>query len=385
MSKRQKMIVWGILITLILFLSACSGDNGTGAEGTEPQTESVSVKPEIITTTETTIKKETEAPETTKEKITTEETTTEVTSAEVEKKEPFSDDLFVMPESGQRPIAVLIDNEGSGVLPQGGPGLAQVVYEILVEGGITRIMPVYWGQDIELLGPVRSARHYILDYMKEIDAFFVHYGWSPQAKYDIADNGIEIANGVSNAYSIFWDITKDKGNWQDTYTSSKNIENFMDHNRYSKQTKVNIRSKFNNKWIIPEGGTQCHKLNIGYSSAYRVGYEYNPETGLYERTRQGKAHMERNNGKQIEAGNIVIMMVKNHTIKGDDAGRQELETVGTGKGYYITSGKIMEINWSKESRFAMSKFTDADGTIIKFNPARTWIQVVPVEAVIDYE
>jgi len=95
--------------------------------------------------------------------------------------------------------------------------------------------------------------------------------------------------------------------------------------------------------------------------------------------------MERNNDLQIEAGNIIIMKVRNYTIKGDDAGRQHLETTGSGTGYYVTSGKIINIKWTKETRFAMTKFTDEKGEEIVLNPARTWIQVVPVEAIIDFE
>ncbi|HBN83174.1 MAG TPA: DUF3048 domain-containing protein, partial [Clostridiales bacterium] len=137
-------------------LTACSESGRTNAEDTDEtvSTTKITITTKPVTTAQTT-KEETTEKETTKE-----ETTVEVTTTEEEK--PFSDDLFVLPEDGQRPIAVVIDNEGSTVLPQGGPGLAQIVYEFIVEGGISRIMPIYWGLDIEYLGPVRSARHYML-------------------------------------------------------------------------------------------------------------------------------------------------------------------------------------------------------------------------------
>jgi hypothetical protein len=286
-----------------------------GGPGTGKSVVAVNLLAELtkeVTTMVVTTTKET----TTEETSSNEETTTEETTSEEEKKNVFCDELFVMPKDGIRPVAVLIDNEGSSVLPQGGPGLAQVVYEIIVEGGITRLMPVYWGLDIDYLGPVRSARHYMLDYMKETDAFFVHYGWSPQAKQDIADYGIQIANGVSNAYNIFWDLTKDKNNWQDTYTSSDRIKDFMIRNGYSTETKVRMSERYHEEWSIPTEGKDCSFLSIQYSSGYKIGYEFNPDNGLYKRTRQGKPHMERNNDLQIEAGNIIIMKVRNYTIKG---------------------------------------------------------------------
>ncbi len=377
MSRRLKIVVCGVLILSFFMLTACSESGRTNAEDTDEtvSTTKITITTKPVTTAQTT-KEETTEKETTKE-----ETTVEVTTTEEEK--PFSDDLFVLPEDGQRPIAVVIDNEGSTVLPQGGPGLAQIVYEFIVEGGISRIMPIYWGLDIEYLGPVRSARHYMLDYMKEYDAFFVHFGWSPQAKSDISDYGVQIANGVSNAYDIFWDITKNKNNWQDTYTNSSNIKKMMNRNKYSTETKVNMSERYVEEWRIPEEGAVCEQISIRYSSGYRIGYRYNPQTGLYDKTRQGQPHMERNNGEQIQAGNIIIMRVKNYTIKGDTEGRQHLETAGSGKGYYVTSGKVIEINWSKETRFAMTRFTDSNGDEIRLNPARTWIQVVPLDATIE--
>jgi len=83
-------------------------------------------------------------------------------------------------------------------------------------------MPVFWGQKTELIGPVRSARHYFLDYALEHDAIYVHIGWSPMAMADIPKLGV---NNINGAYGVFWDITNDKSNWQDTYTSMENWRN----------------------------------------------------------------------------------------------------------------------------------------------------------------
>ena len=79
-----------------------------------------------------------------------------------------------------RPIAVMIDNH-SGAWPQASLNQADIVYEIVVEGGETRLMAVFKGKNVDKIGPVRSSRHYFLDYALENDAIYVHYGWSPQA------------------------------------------------------------------------------------------------------------------------------------------------------------------------------------------------------------
>ena len=97
----------------------------------------------------------------------------------------MSDFNFTLPSEGIRPYAVMIDNEGPRPLPQGGIYLAQVIYEIIVEGGTTRLMPVFWDKNPTMIGPVRSSRHYFLDYAMEHDAIYVHFGYSPMAMQDL--------------------------------------------------------------------------------------------------------------------------------------------------------------------------------------------------------
>ena len=102
----------------------------------------------------------------------------------------------------ERPIAVMIDNH-IDAMPQAGLLEADIVYEIIVEGGETRLMLVLQGKDLEKVGPIRSARHYFLDYALENDAIYVHYGWSPQAESDISTLGVNNINGIYECSSSF--------------------------------------------------------------------------------------------------------------------------------------------------------------------------------------
>ena len=118
----------------------------------------------------------------------------------------------------ERPIAVMIDNH-KAALPQGGLNNAYMVYEIIVEGGESRLMALFKGQNLEKIGPVRSSRHYFLDYALENDAIYVHYGWSPQAQYDISNLGVNNINGISESESSFWRV-KDKRSPHNVATST---------------------------------------------------------------------------------------------------------------------------------------------------------------------
>jgi hypothetical protein len=273
----------------------------------------------------------------------------------------------------------MIDNEGSRVLPQGGLDKAQIVYEMIVEGGLTRLMPVFWGTDPEMIGPVRSSRHYFLDYSMEHDAIYVHFGWSTMAKADIPKLKIDNINGLYVSNSVIWDLTKDLGNWQDSYTSMKKLLDYAGEIKYRKTSNVKFPFKFNAPNEVPVNGKSALKVSIKYPSA-NTAYEYDKSTETYKRIRQGKPHLERVSGEQLEAKNIIVRFTKSYDIKGDAYGRQEMITTGSGTGYFITEGKVINIKWSKETRRSPTKYMDEAGKEIKLNAGQTWIQVVPLNS-----
>lgn len=292
------------------------------------------------------------------------------------KEEDGTVDNFVFPEEGTRPFAVMIDNQGSAVLPQGGLHMAQVVYEIIVEGGITRYMPVFWNVDPEMIGPVRSSRHYFLDYAMEHDAIYVHFGQSPQALKDLQSYKINNINGIYVA-GVFWDLTKDKGNWQDSYTSMEKAKEYANKVGYRTETDKKHVFTYNRKDAELQSAEKAEKVSITYSDGYISRYEYDATTKTYMRFRNGKPHMERITGEQLAVKNIIIQVVKNQRIKGDKEDRQELFNVGSGNGWYITNGKVIKIKWSKASRPEPTQYTDEAGNPIALNPGQTWVQIAP--------
>jgi len=314
-----------------------------------------------------------------------EETEEENEKENEDKNEPTENTGFVFPIEGVRPVAVMIDNEGTKSLPQGGLHLAQLIYEAIVEGGETRLMPVFWGTTDELVGPVRSSRHYFLDYAMEHDAIYVHYGWSPMAITDIKKFKIDNINGVANGGEIFWDLTKDKYNWQDSYTSFDKIREYVNKVKYRTNTDKKLVFSYNKTDVQPSEGQNAVKVNIRYSHAYTCGFEYDSLSGTYKRFRKGKPQMERVTGEQLTAKNIIIQYVNNYTIKGDTEGRQELDTVGSGKGWFITKGKAVPIKWSKKARETATLYTDEKGNAITLNPGQTWIQIVPLSGKVEME
>lgn len=353
------------LIFCFLFLSISACSSGEKVDETLPV---------IVETTET-VPEQKEAEVTTPEAIETEDTAEQGKQAE---------DDFSLPYEGMRPVAVMIDNQGSKVLPQGGLDRAQIVYEVIVEGGLTRLMPIFWGTKPEMIGPVRSARDYFLDYIMEYDAIYVHVGGSPQSVADIKKLNINDVDGMRVGNDVIWDLTKDKGNWQDSYTSMEALLNYALTRKYKTTTDRKFPFTYSTADILPESGQPAMGITLKYPSM-TTKYEYDGTTGTYKRLRQGKAHIERVSGKQLEAENIIIQFVPNYDIKGDKAGRQEMNTTGSGNGYFITSGKAIKLKWTKESRNAQTKYSDESGKPIQLNRGQTWIQIMPMTAKVTIE
>lgn len=289
---------------------------------------------------------------------------------------------FKIPAEGTRPHAVMIDNAGPRVLPQGGLNLAQVIYEVVVEGGETRFMSIFWDQDPTMIGPVRSSRHYFLDYSMEHDAIYVHIGWSPMAQRDIPNFGI---NNINGAAGVFWDITDDPYNWQDSYTSMEKIKSYIKKTGFRTTTEVEPAFLYSDEPILLEDGKRAEKINLNYSWVMSSSYEYDVEKEVYFRFRKDEPHMERVSEEQLSAKNIIIQLVRSYPIKGDNAGRQEVDTVGSGSGYYITNGKHIEITWSKSSRKGKTEYFDKEGNEILLNPGQTWIQIFPTNGTLEIE
>ena len=136
--------------------------------------------------------------------------------------EPIVEEKEVQIFNGNtRPIAVMIDNVGDA-RPQAGLNDAYIVYEIIVEGNLTRLMALYKDVELDKIGPIRSSRHYFLDYALENDAIYVHFGWSPKAQSDISSLKVNNINGMAESSKSFWRV-RDKRAPHNAVTSTEKI------------------------------------------------------------------------------------------------------------------------------------------------------------------
>lgn len=288
-------------------------------------------------------------------------------------------------QTDTRPVAVMIDNE-KPARPQLGLESADIVYEIIVEGGATRFMALFKEHNLEKIGPVRSARHYFLDYAMEHDAIYCHAGWSPQASRDIKKFGVNNINGILGSDGqIYWRDRTYDNTWHNLYTGlDKLYDMAVDTKKYNGTTEVKSPLYYKNDTDL-QSEKALNKITLPYSDMYSVSYEYDAENKVYKRFVDGKEHMSQT-GECLSAKNIIVYRVMNYTLNdGENKGRQDLKNIGSGEGYYITNGKVIDIKWHKESRTAKTVYTTADGVELMLNPGNTFIQIMPVNSSITAE
>ena len=266
-----------------------------------------------------------------------------------EEKKPIifekNDDKKVQIYSGnERPIAIMIDNH-KAAMPHAGLSKAYIVYEIIVEGGESRLMALFKGQDVDKIGPVRSSRHYFLDYALENDAIYVHYGWSPQAESDISNLGVININGITEDANDFWrtslrsaphnvltstenimKIAKSKG--YRTTSSAKSVlnysvdeinlgndenketnENSFTNTNSSTNSSTRLNTITNNSSSTSVKAINATSISIPYSESNNVKWTYDESTKRYSRTSKGIKETEWFDGTDVTAKNIIIEFI----------------------------------------------------------------------------
>ena len=279
-----------------------------------------------------------------------------------------------------RPIAVMIDNH-SGAWPQANLDKAYMVYEIIVEGGETRLMALFKGQNLDKIGPVRSSRHYFLDYALENDAIYVHHGWSPQAQSDITTLGVNNINGIQESSSNFWRV-KDKSAPHNLFTSTESILKIAERKGYSKTSnKESVLNYVANEVQLPATAVSATSVTIPHSNLQTVKYEYDEQTKTYKRYARNKLQTDYITGEPVTTKNIIITMCDNYTLEDkENKGRQGLKNIGTFKGYYITDGKAIEIQCTKNARDEQTVYKDLNGKEIEVNDGNTFVNICPTDA-----
>ncbi len=273
-------------------------------------------------------------------------------------------------------ILVMVDNHRKAY-PQSGLDKADWVYEIIAEGGITRYMALYYHEEAERIGPVRSARYYFVQLAKGYNAPLAHAGGNQDALQLIHDIKMKDLDEIYNSGAYFW---RDKARK-------------MPHNLYSGTDKLVQGAQARKLSLVapptfPEAtgqvkGSPHGDITIDYSVGkytYIVTWHYNGDH--YERSMDGKKHVMED-GISITADNIIVMTAQTKEVVKEQL-ESEIKLIGKGSAYYFMDKMAAQGSWEKTSASASLKFYDENGAPLKIKPGKTWVQVIPGPSALSY-
>lgn len=254
-----------------------------------------------------------------------------------------------------RPAFAVVIDWSPDARPVSGLSAASMVFEMPVEPPIGRLLAFFPSDAAaEEIGPVRSARPYFLDFVKEFDAVFAHVGGSPDALAAIARSQIKDLNEYSFG-RYFWRSAK-KTKPHNVYTSIELLGEAA--------ARMSATTSTPAAWLYKTAPAPEAKIHdVFLVDTPRGQWSYATETNDYYRE----------GAKEVRAKNIAVMMTDISTI--DDAGRQAVRTVGQGDAKVYLDGTLIEATWKKPSAAERLRFFRKDGTEIQWNPGLTWIVV----------
>lgn len=280
----------------------------------------------------------------------------------------FKEDLL------KRPVVVSIDNH-PGARSQSGLSQAEIIYECEVESPYTRYLCVFLANEPERVGPVRSARPYLINYALENDGIFVHVGGSQDAFNEILRLSVADVDGLySGALWRYYDTNKIAPH--NMYTTLKSIRDEAVKLGYRSESLFDGYSFNEKSSSLSETYKQvkkAEKINITYNKYNTTDYTYDKDKKMYLRFKDGKVHVDELNDKQLTVKNIIILDTSKQVL--DNEGRLFIGTVGSGNGIYITNEEAIEITWVKKSEKERTKFYIGNDELV-LNPGNTWIQVI---------
>lgn len=332
---------------------------------------------------------------------------------------PLNGALYPKPQRDawekRRPLGVMIENS-KPARPQSGVSFADVVYEAVAEGGITRFLTVFYCQDAEVVGPIRSARTYFLDWISEYGSspLYAHQGGANQpgpadALGQITQFGWRGYNDLDQfgvgfpTYALDIDrLGRDTAIEHSMYTSTDKLWAFASSKR--KLTNVEIDDVTGKElawnksfvgWSFKDDAPLASRpsslaatfnfsgINASYLGDYSVSWQYDRDSNSFLRTNGGAPFTDLDTGQQILAKNVIIQF-ETMTIADDgydEAGHGShtlYGTTGTGKAKFLIDGKLVEGTWAKKGRLDRTRFFDAKGVELKLNRGQTWIETLPI-------
>lgn len=280
----------------------------------------------------------------------------------------------------RRPVAIMLNNI-EDAMPMSGVGYADVLYECVVEGGLTRMMGVFENyDDLEKIGSVRSCRNYFVYYALELDAIYCHYGQSSYALPLLEQDNVNNLSGLAAIGDTVFYRTTDRVAPHNAYASAKGIKKGIEEMGYREDYQSDYIGKFT---FAKDGDPNDLSDAPSYDATHiEPGYvinkpylEYNENDGKYYRWQYGTEHVDDLTGEQLAFDNVILQY--SDWMQVDDKGYLGFDCHNGGKMIFITRGKAVEGSWVLLGGTQSAvRYYDSDNKEIVLNQGKTLIEII---------
>lgn len=274
----------------------------------------------------------------------------------------------------RRPVAVMIENHPDS-RPQSALSQADIVYETLTEGGITRFLALFQSRDPEEIGPVRSTRPYFNLLANQWSPVLAHSGGSQSALQELS---IGYYRGIADADEMlngtYYRRATDKFAPHNLYTSTEKMHKLIEDRNISEWKPV---THFTFKRIpTSELKLDTTEITIPFSTAsYLVKFSFDESTNTYKRFIGGKSAIDKNSQASIDPKNIIVQFTESAPLPNDPTGALQFKLDRSGRIYLFTGGSLVTGTWKFKG--GSIEYKDSAGNPLVIQPGQTWIAIVP--------
>ena len=274
------------------------------------------------------------------------------------------------------PLTIMIDNHPDAA-PQTGLNEADVVYEALAEGGITRFMAIYLSHDPGTVGPVRSARPYYLEWARPFGSMYVHCGGSWEAIDLLKEWGMLTNVDCFNGTMPFW-RSDDRVLPHNLYTSTSELWKLA--GRKGLAAPSPLPYFLHGPEVAPEARPAGGSVGFTFSTLSRsdIQWIYDPDTNSYRRKQWGYWHRDYESGEIVSAKNVAILFSHVWDLPGDEAGRMGTDTTGRNTALIAGNGHFEWGYWSRDSIDSPLLLWDGTEAPMRLAPGTLWIEALGI-------
>lgn len=286
-------------------------------------------------------------------------------------------------ESEMRPVLATINNHPLA-RPQSGISEADIVYELIAEGNVTRLLALFQSELPDQIGPIRSARDYFIHTAKGLDAFYVAHGYSPDALALLRSDYVDHVNGMQYDGTLF-KRSSDRKAPHNSYISNESILTAMEKVNAAKEIRKMPALSFHEALESVKIGDTVNNIVVknGTHPNFTSTYSYDDEVGAYDRTVNEIVTIDKANDQKVELSNVLVFEANYRTI--DAEGRQAVDIESGGKALLFQGGTMRAIEWRNIDGILMPV---ENGAPVKLVPGKTWIHIISqtpgIESAVSY-